>query len=59
MQMAEMGALRMLMELKVFDKIPQEGSISYKELAESVGAEESLLSKNATDASCDVLAQTG
>ena len=51
MQMAEMGALRMLMELKVFDKIPQQGSISYKELAEDVGAEESLLSKNAREAS--------
>jgi hypothetical protein len=43
--MAEMGALRMLMELKVFDMIPQEGSISYKDLAAKVGAEESLLSK--------------
>jgi hypothetical protein len=42
--MAEMGALRMLMELKAFDQIPQEGSISYKELAAKVGAEESLLS---------------
>ena len=40
----------MLMELKVFDKIPQQGSISYKELAENVGAEESLLSKKAREA---------
>jgi hypothetical protein len=43
--MAEMGALRMMMELKVFDKIPQQGTISYKDVAVSVGAEESLLSK--------------
>ena len=47
--MAEMGALRMLMELKIFDRIPQQGSISYRDLAASVGAEESLLSKCATD----------
>ena len=42
--MAEMGALRMLMKLRAFDKIPLEGSISYKDLAESLGAEESLIS---------------
>ncbi len=47
--MAEMGALRMMMELKIFDKIPQQGSISYGDLAASVGAEESLLSKQKTD----------
>lgn len=45
--MAEMGALRMMMELKVFDKIPLQGTISYKDVAASVGAEESLLSKQA------------
>jgi hypothetical protein len=39
-----MGALRMLMDMGVFDKIPQQGSISYRDLAASVGAEESLLS---------------
>jgi hypothetical protein len=44
-QMAEIGALRMLMELKVFDQIPQQGSISYRDLAASIGAEESLLSE--------------
>jgi hypothetical protein len=49
--MAEMGALRMLMELKIFDKIPQSGSISYKDLAASVGAEESLLSMCAVQVS--------
>lgn len=43
--MAEMGPHRMLMELKAFDNIPEQASISYRELAESVGAEESLLSK--------------
>jgi hypothetical protein len=48
--MAEMGALRMMMELKVFDKIPKEGTISYQDLAASVGAEESLLSKQTTRA---------
>ena len=47
--MAEMGALRMMMELKIFDKIPQQGSISYSDLAASVGAEESLLSKQGAD----------
>ncbi|KAF7506348.1 hypothetical protein GJ744_011814 [Endocarpon pusillum] len=44
-QMAEMGALRMMMELKIFDKIPQQGSISYGDLAASIGAEESLLTR--------------
>lgn len=44
--MAEMGALRILMELKAFDHIPDEGSISYKDLAEKVGAEENLLSRS-------------
>lgn len=42
--MAEMGAIRMFMEMMVFDKIPQDGSISYRELAASVGADESLIS---------------
>jgi hypothetical protein len=47
--MAELAALRMLRELKVFDKIPQEGSISYRDLAASVGAEEALLSTYAPE----------
>ena len=43
--MGELGALRMLMELNAFDKIPLEGDISYRDLADAVGAEETLVSK--------------
>lgn len=43
--MAEMGALRLLMEWSAIDHIPNEGSISYKDLAEKVGAEEELIGK--------------
>lgn len=39
-QMGEMAALRQLMDMRVFDNIPDTGSISYKELAAKVGAEE-------------------
>lgn len=45
-QMADLGSWNIFMEWKVFDKIPLEGSISLKELAESVGAEESLISSS-------------
>ena len=33
----------MFMKMKAFDKIPLEGSISYKDLATSLDAEESLV----------------
>jgi hypothetical protein len=42
--MAELGATRCFMKWGVFDLIPAEGSISYKELADKLGAEESLIS---------------
>lgn len=42
--MAEMGAIRMFMKIRAFDKIPLEGTISYKDLAASLGAEEALIS---------------
>ncbi len=42
--MAEMGAIRMFMKMKAFDKIPLEGSISYDDLAASLGAEVPLIS---------------
>jgi len=42
--MAEMGAIRMFMKMRAFDKIPLEGSISYRDLAASLGAEEPLVS---------------
>ena len=45
-QMAEMGALRMMMELGALDLIPQQGSISYRELAKKLKAEEKLLGKD-------------
>lgn len=43
--MGEIGATYMFMEWKLFDKIPTGSSISYKELAEFVGAEESVICK--------------
>ena len=42
--MAEMAAIRMFMKLRAFDKLPLEGSISYKDLAASLEAEEPLIS---------------
>jgi Mn-dependent DtxR family transcriptional regulator len=44
--MAEMGAIRTLMKWKAFDVIPAEGTITYKELAEKLDAEVSLVSKD-------------
>lgn len=44
--MGEMAAIRMFMKLRAFDQIPLEGSISYKELADSLGAEENLISND-------------
>lgn len=41
--MAEMAAINIFMEWKVFDKIPETGSISCKELAENIGAEYNLI----------------
>lgn len=43
-QMAEMSAIRMFMKMGAFDKIPLEGTISYRDLAASLGAEEALIS---------------
>lgn len=43
--MAEIGATYMFMEWKLFDRIPTGSSISYKELASFVGAEESVISR--------------
>jgi hypothetical protein len=44
--MCEFPAIRLFMKWKVFENIPFEGSISYKELAEQCGVQESLLSKS-------------
>jgi len=43
--MGEVGAIRMFMKLRAFDKIPLEGSITYKELADSLGLEETLITR--------------
>ena len=43
--MAEIGAIRMIMKMKAFDKIPLDGSISYEDLATSLGAEVPLISR--------------
>lgn len=43
--MGEIGATYMFMEWKLFDKIPETGSISYKELAASIGAEEAVVAR--------------
>ncbi|KIW62740.1 hypothetical protein, variant [Phialophora macrospora] len=45
--MAEMGAIRMFMKMKAFDKIPLGGSISYDDLAASLGAEVPLITRMA------------
>ncbi|KAK8244357.1 O-methyltransferase [Phyllosticta capitalensis] len=45
--MAEMGALRVLMDWRAFDCIPEDRGISYAELAEKVDAEEPLLRRMA------------
>jgi hypothetical protein len=47
--MAELCATRCFMKWGVFDMIPSTGSISYKDLAEKIGAEESLISKSSHD----------
>jgi hypothetical protein len=44
-QMSEMAAIRTFMRWEAFDKIPAEGSISYKELAEKCNATEGLISE--------------
>ncbi|KLU85170.1 hypothetical protein MAPG_04200 [Magnaporthiopsis poae ATCC 64411] len=41
----EIGATYQFMEWKLFDKIPKEKSISYQELADSVGADVSVISR--------------
>ncbi len=41
--MGEMGATYMFQEWNLFDKIPQEGSISFAELALSIGAEVAVI----------------
>ncbi|KAI1399380.1 S-adenosyl-L-methionine-dependent methyltransferase [Hypoxylon fuscum] len=43
--LSEWACIRMYMEWKFFDKIPLEGSISYQKLANSIGAEEALVSR--------------
>lgn len=43
--MAEMGALRLLMDWGALEHIPSDGSTSYRDLAAKVGAEEPLLRK--------------
>ncbi|OTA93514.1 hypothetical protein M434DRAFT_11577 [Hypoxylon sp. CO27-5] len=43
--LGEWGSIRMFMKWKFFDKIPIDGSISYRELADSIGAEEALVSR--------------
>ncbi|OTA69355.1 S-adenosyl-L-methionine-dependent methyltransferase [Hypoxylon sp. EC38] len=43
--LGEWGSIRMFMKWKFFDKIPVDGSISYQELADSIGAEEVLVSR--------------
>ncbi len=45
--MAELGAISLFMEWKLFDRIPVTGSISYAELAKSLDADESLVSESA------------
>lgn len=42
-QLGNVAAWNIFLEWQVFDHIPAEGSISYGELAELVGAEESLI----------------
>ncbi|KAL7628832.1 hypothetical protein AAE478_000347 [Parahypoxylon ruwenzoriense] len=41
--LSEWACIRMYMKWKLFDRIPLEGSTSYKELAASIGAEEALV----------------
>ncbi|KAF2097998.1 O-methyltransferase [Rhizodiscina lignyota] len=43
--MGEMAAVRLFHEIYAFQKIPKEGSITYKELAEKVGAETRLIER--------------
>ncbi|XXG94142.1 hypothetical protein Hte_000394 [Hypoxylon texense] len=43
--MSEWASIRMYMKWKLFDKIPTEGSISYRELASSIGADEALVAR--------------
>lgn len=38
-----MGAIRCFMDWGVFDLIPQDGSLTYKELADKLDAEEHLI----------------
>jgi hypothetical protein len=45
--MAEIAATRAWMKWGVFDHIPSTGSISYKALADKIGAEEGLISEYA------------
>jgi len=41
--MAEIGAWNLFLEWKIFDKIPNHGSISFRDLAAGVNAEEELI----------------
>lgn len=44
--MVQFTAMRLFVKWKVFETLPSQGTISYKELAEKVGAEEALISKS-------------
>lgn len=50
-QIAVVAVNRLFWEWGVYDKMPLEGSISYSELAEAVGAEPSLLGKKRSSVS--------
>ena len=52
LKMGEIGATNMYMEWKLFDKIPVGSSISYKELADSIGAEEAIVCKSTNSPLC-------
>lgn len=43
--LVQFTATRLFVKWKVFEKIPMQGTISYKDLAEKVGADEALISK--------------
>jgi hypothetical protein len=50
--MSELAAIATFMRWKAFDKIPADGSISYKELAETCDASEGLTSETSGTAMC-------
>lgn len=50
LQMAELVSVRTLLDLKVFEKFPAEGTITGKELSEKSGVQQALLGRNALHA---------